>query len=467
MNFKETKEKLDSVGCGFCLAKWTQVTMHLHNGLTHSCHHPVPHKVPLEELKENPKALHNTLYKKLKRKEMLEGKRPSECNYCWNVEDSSNSFSDRVFKSSEPWSEPHLEDIKNSKWDDDFNPKYVEVSFSNTCNFKCSYCGPMFSSKWIEEIERHGAYPTSGKFNDLQWIKDTDQLPYRQTEYNPYVEAFWKWWPELYNDLDTFRITGGEPLLSKDTWKILDYIINEKNPNKELHLAINTNLGVPDDLIERLVQKINIIEDQQRVKDFVIFTSLDGWGSQAEYGRHGLVFNKFWDNIQYILSKCPTVTVGIMSTYNALSVTSYDRLIEEVAILKQTFTSSIRSWTTPVSLDVSYLRYPTHQTVQILPEYFYKLVKQQGELAKNYIIPIYQDKDSDNILGYSFNEMEVAKIQRIYDWMIIPQEAEILNKNRKDFYKFFSEHDRRRGTDFCKTFPELEEFYNRCKEIKI
>ena len=111
MNFNETKIKLDKVGCGFCLAKWTQVTMHLHNGTTHSCHHPAPHKVSIGEVERNPTALHNSKIKKFARKEMLEGKRPSECQYCWNIEDNSTSFSDRIFKSSEPWSEPHFENI--------------------------------------------------------------------------------------------------------------------------------------------------------------------------------------------------------------------------------------------------------------------------------------------------------------------------------------------------------------------
>ena len=49
--YEEVKNTLDNVGKGMCLAKWTQVTMHLHNGTTHSCHHPTTHKVPLEELK--------------------------------------------------------------------------------------------------------------------------------------------------------------------------------------------------------------------------------------------------------------------------------------------------------------------------------------------------------------------------------------------------------------------------------
>ena len=147
-HYADTKAKLDGIGCGMCLAKWTQVTMHLQMGQTHSCHHPSTHKIPLSEIKRNPTALHNTRFKKKKRKEMLEGKRPAECDYCWNVEDNSDRFSDRVFKSNESWSLPHFDEIATSDWRTDYNPKYVEVAFSNRCNFKCSYCGPSFSSSW-------------------------------------------------------------------------------------------------------------------------------------------------------------------------------------------------------------------------------------------------------------------------------------------------------------------------------
>ena len=60
-----TKEKLNGVGCGFCLAKWTQVTAHLHTGHNHSCHHPNTHKISELEIARNPSAIHNTLFKKL------------------------------------------------------------------------------------------------------------------------------------------------------------------------------------------------------------------------------------------------------------------------------------------------------------------------------------------------------------------------------------------------------------------
>ncbi len=464
--FQSVKDKLDNVGCGFCLAKWTQVTMHLHNGLTHSCHHPTPHKIPLVEIKNNPSALHNTKHKKYKRKEMLEGKRPAECEYCWKVEDNSKSFSDRVFKSEEPWSQPFLEEISHLNWRENYNPKYVEVAFSNACNFKCSYCGPMFSSKWIEEVEKFGGYPTTDSFNGLEQIKAEGKLPYKHSDVNPYVDAFWEWWPDLYRDLHTFRITGGEPLLAKDTWKVLDYIIEQENPNKNLHLAINSNLGVPDNLIDRFIEKINKIESEGRVSDFVIFTSVDGWGKQAEYGRHGLDFNKFWQNIDKILSKCPTVTIGIMCTYNAFSVLSFDELIKGVYEYKKKYSSMDRAWNTAVSLDTSFLRYPSHQTVQILPKQFSENVRQSAELAKS-LEEIYHTVHNEFGVTYGFSEIEITKIKRIYDWMISEQDEETLKRNRFNFYKFFNEHDIRRGTNFLETFPEYTEFYNECKNIKL
>jgi hypothetical protein len=235
--YLNTKKELDAQGCGFCLAKWTQVTIHLQMGHTHSCHHPTTHKINESEIKRNPSALHNTRFKKRIRKEMLEVGRPEECHYCWDVEDASPQFSDRVFKSAESWSLPHMQEIKDLGWRGDYNPKYVEVAFSNACNFKCSYCGPSFSSAWMQEIKAEGAYPTLGKFNDLDGLIAEGKVPILHTEENPYVEAFWKWWPDLYRDLHTFRITGGEPLMSKDTWGVLDYIINEPNPNKKLRLT--------------------------------------------------------------------------------------------------------------------------------------------------------------------------------------------------------------------------------------
>ena len=288
-----------------------------------------------------------------------------------------------------------------------------------------------------------------------------NKMPIKHSDPNPYVDAFWKWWPELYRDLHTFRITGGEPLLNKDTWDVLDYIINEPNPNKELKLAINSNLGVPDKLIDRLIEKIKKIEDGNKVKELIIFTSADAWGEQAEYIRTGLEFNRFWDNVNKILEACPRVIITFMATYNALSVFNYSKLISEVYNLKRIYGNTDRYWNSATFLDTSYLRYPTHQTVKVLPHQFSQNILDQVKLISYQSIPSF---DSRNI-GYS--DIEVQKIKRIYDWMLSPQDTAEQMINRYNFYQYFSNHDLRRGTNFVKTFPELEEFYNFCKTIQL
>jgi|LakMenE01Jun11ns_1017448.scaffolds.fasta_scaffold9958916_5 hypothetical protein len=458
--FDNTRNKLNMVGHGFCLAKWTQVTMHLHNGTTHSCHHPKPHKIPLEEILTNPTALHNTNFKKEIRKEMLDDKRPLECDYCWNIENASPAYSDRTLKSAEPWSEPYFEDILKNGWKKNYNPKYVEVSFSNTCNFKCSYCGPQYSSKWMEEINTHGPYKTSTNYNDIEWFKKEDTMPYLVSEINPYVDAFWKWWPDMYQDLHTFRITGGEPLLNKDTFKILDYIIETPTPNKKLSLCINSNLGIPEKLFQDFVDKVEKIIDQELVHEFIIFTSCDTAGKQAEYIRNGFDYNLFKERIDFLLDKFKPLTIDIMSTYNALSVPNYKYLIEDVAVLKKRHHNPYRYWGSSLLLDSSYLRHPSHQSVKILDKKWVSSIDEQIKL-----VDFYEQVRTGTVDGYGYTDIEINKIKRIKDWLNSDLDDFELDKNRKDFYQFITEHDIRRNTDFCKTFPELEEFYKKCKNI--
>jgi hypothetical protein len=471
-DFNDTKEKLNSVGCGFCLAKWTQVTMHLHNGTTHSCHHPEPHKIQLEEIKTNHTALHNSKIKKEARKEMLEGKRPSECQYCWNVEDNTDSFSDRMFKSSEPWSEPYFDEIANSDWKDDYNPKYVEVNFSNTCNFKCAYCGPEYSTKWMEEINEFGPYNLSYEYNGTRRMEERDTKPYRYSDDNPYVEAFWQWFPELYNSLDTFRITGGEPLLSKDTWKVLDFILETETPNKDLKLSINSNLGVGDDLIDKLIIKLEKIIKEDRVKEVIIFTSCEGYGKQAEYTRFGLEFDRLMSNIDKILMILDRVTIVVMSTFNIFSIFSYEKLIKKIYNLKLKHFNTKRYWNSAIILDTSYLRHPPFLSFRLLKdyigeEYFNRWIK---FMKFNSTYRSLNSFEQQTIEDVGFSTKEIEKIKRIKDIFVSDYvlDSSAFDKDKKDFLSFIKEYEIRRGMNCEEYYPELKKFIkNIDRESKI
>ena len=88
----------------FCAAKWLMVTMHFGMGENHSCYHPPIHRWNLDDVNKTPSSLHNTTHKLEQRKLMLEGVRPAECNYCWNIEDiDPTAISDRKRFTNETW----------------------------------------------------------------------------------------------------------------------------------------------------------------------------------------------------------------------------------------------------------------------------------------------------------------------------------------------------------------------------
>jgi len=451
------RDKLDAVSPSFCIAKWKQVTMHLQTGNTHSCHHPSPHKIPLLELEANPSALHNTNFKKLQRKDMLDGIRPEECDYCWRVEDSGeNAISDRIYKSADSWALPYFDEVKDLPWDYDVVPSYLEVSFSSVCNFKCSYCSPQVSSKWMEEIEKYGPYPTSTRFGDLDWMRRIGSLPIPHKDENPYVDAFWKWWPDIYTKLEHFRITGGEPLLTKDLWKVLDYVIEHPNPN--LHLSINTNMCPPDGLLDKFIEKIKIICTENKVKQFKIFTSAEAYGKQAEYIRHGLNYDQWLANIRRILDEVPNCTFTVMSTYNIMSVFSYHLFIRDILKIKREY-GDHNNEHAPIILDVPYLRHPEHQSIFNMPKSMVPLIYDQVTILYQNL----QNKDWYETSNKGFYQWEADKFRRVYELVMNQEDSPMVTRNQKDFITFVDEHDRRRGTNFLETFPEFKDIYNQWK----
>ena len=437
---KPVKEELDSIGCGMCLAKWTQVTIHLGPGITHSCHHVGAHKIPLDELKNNPNALHNTIEKKMRRKEMREGKRPKECDYCWRIEDNTQEYSDRVWKSSANWSQVDKELIFNSDPMDDIYPRYVEVSFSNVCNFKCSYCGPAFSSKWTEEIKSKGPYKLYQ--THYNGIKESE-VSYPNREDNPYIEAFWKWFPEAAKHMYTFRITGGEPLLSKHTFKVIDYLL--ANPQPHLHFAINTNACPPGDLWKTFVEKIKQLEDTKSIKYFSLYSSAESFGKHAEYSRDGMDWELFSKNLRYFLDNTTTSELMLMSAVNILGLPSLTTYLRFVSKLKEGNINRIIA-------DFAYVRHPEFLDIKIADKI---TIDKYLKTSIQYMI---NKKEK-------FSDYEYIKLNRIYEDCVARFKKDIdVSKERIQFLQFINEYDKRRGKNFTEVFPEYNNFVKVCEK---
>ena len=430
---------IDPKSNSFCAAKWYNATIWLGSGMTTSCHHPLPHKVEEHEIKFNPKALHNTEQKKKERHMMQQGIRPTGCEYCWKIEDmGTDAISDRVYKTV-LYSDEDLENAFKTPNTDDINLQTLEIAFDRTCQFSCSYCNPAFSSSWVKDIRNNGPYTNliSDGRNHFTHVHDSNQL-FDAKDINPYVDAFFKWWEsDLHKTLKELRITGGEPLMSGHTWKLIDWFKtnNEKSKTK---LAINSNLGFDQEVLERLVSSTKGLS-------LDVYTSNESVFDQAEYIRDGLDWDQWVGNLEYLLDN--KITTHVMCTINALCLESLPEFLYMLVGAKEKWGKE------SINFTLNILRFPSFQSPLVLPDSI-------RTDYKNKLQEFYNDV-KDNPLLHQFELNHVVRLLDYLDIVKTPHSDTFdMPSLHNDFKEFYKQYDYRRGKDFNITFPTLSNWYN-------
>ena len=431
---QQYKERMiDTKSASYCAAKWYNATTWLGSGTTASCHHPPAHKIPLEEVEENYTAIHNTKHKKEMRRQMQNGKRPAECEYCWKMEDMKKDVvSDRTFKTI-IYTDEELQEAFDADWNANTELKTFEIAFDRTCNLACSYCNASFSTTWAKDINKNGPYTNLVSDGAGAFTQNGDwTAPYDSDEANPYIQAFWKWWDNgLADSLDELRITGGEPLMSGNTWKLFDWYSKQES---NMRFAINSNLIAKDSIIDKLIEKA------QGIKKFHIYTSCEAVGAQAEYIRDGLDYQQWLRNTTRILDETNT-SVSIMMTINSLCLFSITEFLDEVYALKEHTGSKSPS----VSLNL--VRFPSFQSPLALPIHL-----------KDYCYNKLNDWYNENKHKELWHEHERASIERLIDYLVTVDAPHRRTSNPvtlwRDFKTFYAQYDVRRNKNI-NVFPKI------------
>jgi organic radical activating enzyme len=215
-----------------------------------------------------------------------------------------------------------LDEAFNTAPDSDVNLRTLEIAFDRTCQFACSYCNPAFSTTWVNDIRNNGPYNNlvSDGRNHFTHTHDSAQL-FKITESNPYIDAFFAWWEIRSTSYPTeLRITGGEPLMSAHTWRLIDWFKDNKG-RSSTRLAINSNLGTDVD-IDRLLA--STAGNGNRL----IHKSNEAISTQAEYIRDGLVWDDWANNVERLLDSGQFRGIHVMATINALCLSTLDQLLE-------------------------------------------------------------------------------------------------------------------------------------------
>jgi organic radical activating enzyme len=435
------QQHLDTKSASFCAAKWYNATIWLGSGQTTSCHHPPAHAIDTEAIKGNPRAIHNTAQKKQDRAQMLVGERPPGCEYCWKIEDMGvDAVSDRVYK-SKIYPIEALNQAFATPPNEDVNLRTLEIAFDRTCQFACSYCNPAFSSTWVKDIKNNGSYQglISDGRNHFTHEHASAQL-YKFGEANPYVDAFFAWWEtDLHKTLQELRITGGEPTMSGELWKLIDWFKTNRGKSNT-RLAINSNLGM-----DRL-KLLEFVDKTRDIPHLEIYTSNEAYGDQAEYIRDGLDYDLWMHNVQELLEHDHIRAVHVMCTINALCLDTLDVFLDQLVQLKKVYGRE------RINFTLNILRFPSFQSALVLPEHL-----------KIY----YRNRLIDWMIKHGgqdyLHEHEINHVNRLINYLdrvnTPHSEAFDMPKLLNDFREFYVQYDQRRSKDFVSAFPNLQQWY--------
>ena len=227
--------------------------------------------------------------------------------------------------------------------------------------------------------------------------------------------------------------------MSGDTWKLLDWFKENKGRSKT-RLAINSNLGMEYDVIERAI-------DACEGTDLDIYTSNEALGTHAEYIRDGLNYGQWEYNMERIITSKKLRGLHVMCTINALCLESLPEFLTRLMEWKNKYGQDFPNFT------LNILRFPSFQSPLILPDSIRTHHKER--------LQAWLDTWTNNV---ALQEHERNHVQRLIDYLDVVKtphsDAFDMPKLHNDFKQFFTQYDQRRGKNFAETFPQLNDWYN-------
>lgn len=273
----------------FCYAPWTNIEI-MQNGKILPCckfqdkHYQINFNITNNSIQQYQTGQYLSEIKQ----QFLKGQWPKGCERC-QLDEENN------FKSKRQ--------IDYSRWKDHYDRYKLDsdeyltagLAFGNTCNIKCTICGPHASSKWIKE------------YRDLFGIE------------LPKIESFRK---SVINSLTDFApniihldIYGGEPFLSgiQEQSLLLDsYITSGQSQNITIHYTTNGTIW-PEQWIHKW----------KHFKSVEIQYSIDGILDRFEYLRYPANWKQVEKNVFMMLDlqkENSNLVLSVCCTISALNI---------------------------------------------------------------------------------------------------------------------------------------------------
>ncbi|PIK14271.1 twitch domain-containing radical SAM protein [Halobacteriovorax sp. JY17] len=325
------------------------------------------------------------------RKSFLSGVKENACKGCYALEEShllsKRDDFNKYYKFDPTQKVFSYSDIKR-----------LELFLSNRCNFNCRTCGSFLSSSW-----------------------NKDSLELKRDVYNhsPPTEKQMEELFEVAKHLHSIYIAGGEPLICKETYLLLDSLLKFNN---ECEVTINTNLSA------LRFQEFNLLNYIPSLPSLSLNVSIDGIYDKGEYIRNGQNFKIFEENLSSLAKT--DIKISFLITISILNVFDVAEIIHYI-VEKQ----PVRNYT----VDINFVHDPSLYNIQILPDNIKSMIQ-----ASLYL-DVMNFNNSSNLKKYSQKLISICSFLK----------NDNTQSNIDEFFEETRRIDTLRSQSFHKVFPEL------------
>lgn len=407
----------------FCIYPWIHQYVGTTGDVKPCC--VFEHNDELGNLKNNTleEIWNNDDTKKLRLK-LLNGEQEKGCHHCNNNVSATNSSRNTVNNAYFDGAF-HNRDVThavNSTLPDGTVPEHklyhIDVRFNNLCNFSCRTCFPHFSTNWVMD------YRKLHNITQKQEINDGFQFP-GKTEDQALLEII----PHLPT-VKTIYFAGGEPLIQKEHYDVLNKLI--ESPNPYCDIVYNTNLS------KIQLGEHSVIEYWNKLRKVHLNASIDGSHKKAEYWRHGTNWDDIVNNFKQIKEQCTNVIFTISFTMSWINVINALELHKEWVEL---------GYISPERFNINLLSGPLSYSLKNIPDW-------KKEKIKNRIMEhVEWLKQFDNVPELN------NTIQMFLDAIVFMERDPDypLHDMLKEFSRLTKKLDEIRNENFFGTFPEHQD----------
>jgi len=380
----------------FCVLPWMSLATSA-SGILRVCCNSTPGKnfITKEDgtryriYKDNIKEAWNSETYKTIRQQMLNGERPEMCTRCFREEDAG------ITSTRQNWNDKWAQD-RDYTVEAPFTIRYVDIRLGNLCNLKCRMCNPYASNQWVKEwhlVENALEESEYNRLKNMDW---------------PSNDLVWDNLELIADSIEEIYLTGGEPTIIEEQYRLLDYYI-EKGTSNKIKLKYNTNLtNIPD----KMLNKWN------KFKKIQLNCSIDGIGALDRYIRYPSNWIKIEQNFKKVRNR-GKVNIEIHCTVQMYNILHLHKFIE---------------WALPYEHKIYFniLNHPEQLNIRVLP-------------------PELKDKAFENLMPY----LDTPKVKGIIDYMYAEDWSDKFDK----FIDYTFQLDKSRKQSLIHIVPEFTEYF--------